>query len=74
MNCLINISESTDRVVFDVTEAKKNEVKVVGTFEEPWFCGKDVCEILEYADNKKALQTHVKKEYKKTLKELRRSC
>jgi prophage antirepressor-like protein len=70
MNCLINISESTDRVVFDAKGAKKDQVKVVGTFEEPWFCGKDVCEILEYSDTKQALQNRVEDKCKKTLKEM----
>jgi len=70
MNCLINISESTDYIVFDVRGAKKNQVKVVGTFEDPWFCGKDVCEILEYSNIKKVLWELVENEYKKTLKEL----
>jgi len=50
--------------------AKKTDVKVVGTFEEPWFCGKDVCEILEYTNVKQALQINVQQKNKKTLKEL----
>ena len=30
---------------FDFGDKK---LRVYGTSEEPWFCGKDVCEILEY--------------------------
>jgi prophage antirepressor-like protein len=39
-------------------------------FEDPWFCGRDVCEILEYKDIHQALQKHVQQKSKKTLKEL----
>jgi len=60
----------TNVVNFNVEGAKKTSVKVVGTFEEPWFCGRDVCEILEYKDIKDALQKHVQQKSKKSLKEL----
>ena len=45
-------------------------IKLAGTTEEPYFCGKDVCEVLGYKDIKKALQEHVKSKYKKELKGL----
>ena len=67
---MFQISESTNVVHFNVEGAKKTDVKVVGTFEEPWFCGRDVCEILEYKDIKQALQKHVQHKSKKSLKEL----
>ena len=67
---MFQISESTNVVHFNVEGAKKTDVKVVGTFEEPWFCGREVCEILEYKDIKDALQKHVQQKSKKTLKEL----
>jgi len=67
---MFQISESTNVVHFNVEGAKKTDVKVVGTFEEPWFCGKDVCEILEYTNVKQALQINVQQKNKKTLKEL----
>jgi prophage antirepressor-like protein len=53
-----------------VEGAKKTDVKVVGTFEEPWFCGRDVCEILEYSNIHQALQINVQQKNKKPLKEL----
>jgi prophage antirepressor-like protein len=68
MNQLINLSG--DYVTFDVGEKKKQRVKIVGTFKQPYFCGRDVCEILEYIDIKQALQTHVKPKNKKDLKTL----
>jgi len=67
---MFQISESTNVVHFNVEGAKKTDVKVVGTFEEPWFCGRDVCEILEYTNINKALQEHVQQKSKKSLKEL----
>ncbi len=39
---MFQISKSTNVVHFNVGGAKKTDVKVVGTFEEPWFCGRDV--------------------------------
>ena len=44
------------------------QIKIVGTFDDPYFCGKDVCTILEYSNVKKALQEHVKPKHKKDLK------
>jgi len=67
---MFQISEATNVVNFNVEGAKKTSVKVVGTFEEPWFCGRDVCEILEYSNIKDALQKHVQQKSKKSLKEL----
>jgi len=67
---MFQISESTNVVHFNVEGAKKTDVKVVGTFEEPWFCGKDVCEILEYSNIHQALQINVQQKNKKPLKEL----
>ena len=52
MNQLINLSG--DYVTFDVGEKKKQKVKIVGTFKQPYFCGRDVCEILGYVDLKQA--------------------
>ncbi len=52
MNQLINLSGAlqssagagADYVTFDVGEKKKQRVKIVGTFKQPYFCGKDVCD------------------------------
>lgn len=48
----------------------EKRVKIVGTSNEPWFCGKDVCEILGYKSAKVALHTHIKHTYKKNLSEV----
>ena len=34
---------------------------IIGTFDEPWFCGKDICNILGYSDIQRALWDYVKK-------------
>jgi prophage antirepressor-like protein len=38
---------------------------MVGTKDEPWFCGRDVCNVMEYNDYRHALSNHVKSEDKK---------
>jgi len=68
MQSLINLSG--DHVVFDVGHKKSQKVKIVGTHKNPWFCGKDVCEILEYKDIQNVLFKHVKPKYKNNLKTL----
>ena len=45
-------------------------VRIFGTNENPWFCGRDVCDILEYSDYRKALFKFVDDENKKSLKDL----
>ena len=50
-------------------DGKDHFVKLQGTTDEPYFCGKDVCAILGYVDIKKALQVHIKSKHKRELKE-----
>jgi len=45
-------------------------VRIFGTNEDPWFCGRDICDILEYENYRKALMVHIKEDCKKSLKEL----
>ena len=68
MNTLINLTG--DYITFDVGNKKSQKVKIVGTHKNPWFCGKDVCEILEYKNIPDAFYKHVKPKYKKDLKTL----
>jgi len=46
------------------------KVRIFGTNEDPWFCGKDVCDILEYSNYKQAISIHIDTENKKSLKNL----
>jgi prophage antirepressor-like protein len=69
MNQLINLSG--DYVTFDIGEKNKQNVKIVGTFKQPYFCGRDICEILGYENIQQALYLHVKQKHKKELKALK---
>jgi prophage antirepressor-like protein len=44
------IKQLDDKLTFN-----KKEVRLVGTYEEPWFVAKDVCDILEVTDVSVAL-------------------
>jgi len=45
-------------------------VRIFGTNEDPWFCGRDVCDILKYEKYRDALLNNVDDENKKSLKDL----
>ena len=45
-------------------------VRIIGTNEDPWFCGRDVCKILEYANYRQSLYDNVEDDNKKSLKDL----
>jgi len=45
-------------------------IRLQGTSDCPYFCGKDVCTVLDYKDIKQALQTFIASDDKKSLKEL----
>jgi prophage antirepressor-like protein len=62
------IKFENNHVTFDFETKPGQKIKIVGTFDDPYFCGIDVCTILEYTNVKKALQNHVKPKYKKDLK------
>lgn len=38
----------------------KKMVKLAGTIDNPYFCGKDICIVLGYSNIKKALHENVK--------------
>ena len=62
------IKFENNHVTFDFETKPGQKIKIVGTYDDPYFCGKDVCTILEYKDVKDALQKNVKPKYKKDLK------
>ena len=45
-------------------------VTLVGTYDSPWFSGKELCMGFGYKDMKDALYTHVKPKHKTTLSDL----
>ena len=59
----MNINE----FIKEVFKFEDKKVKIVGTYEEPWFCGRDVCGILEYSNYRVAIADHVDEEDKQSL-------
>jgi prophage antirepressor-like protein len=68
MDSLINLYENRNAMKI-VLDGKEHFVKLQGTTEEPYFCGKDVCAILGYSNIKKALLENVKLKHKKELQD-----
>lgn len=50
---------------------KNYKIKLAGTIDTPYFCGKDICFILGYKDSKNVLHRYVDSKNKKSFKELR---
>ena len=48
------------------------KIKVCGTVETPWFCGKDVAKVLGYKDTKRALSRHADTDDKTSLSDILR--
>ena len=69
MKALMELQTNTDHITFEVV-GKQRRVRVVGACDKPWFNGLDVCAILDYKNEKKALQEHLTHKCKKTLSEL----
>lgn len=57
-------------VINKVFKFSEKEIKVVGTSDNPWFCGKDVAELLEYKNTNDALLKHIFSKNKKNLRDL----
>ena len=61
----IKISKNNDHIIID----NKYQIKIVGTFDFPYFCGEDVCYMLGYDNMKDALEKHVGPRQKKMFSE-----
>ena len=66
MNALIDLTKCREYMTVTLDE-KNYTVKLAGTTKYPYFCGKDLCDILDQKDHKYALKTHVPSKYKKEL-------
>jgi prophage antirepressor-like protein len=62
-----NLEILLQSINYDFEGAK---IRIVGTPDTPWFCGKDVANILEYKDTDQALRKHVRDRNKKKLIEI----
>lgn len=64
----IDFNKLTDHV--EVTAGGRvHRIRVVGTYDNPYFCGKDVCTVLNYKNIKVTLRTQVDSYDKKMLSE-----
>jgi prophage antirepressor-like protein len=70
MNALINLKDCREYMTITLN-GKDHQIKLAGTIDDPYFCGRDVCEILGYKNIHKALDVHVKSKHKKDLKTLK---
>lgn len=64
----------TENFLFDVENhdirINGKQIKMVGTFEDPYFCGKDVAEALGYKGVQQTINERIDKEDKKILNDL----
>lgn len=69
MDALINLKDCSEFMTLTFN-GKTHLIRLAGTTEEPYFCGKDVCTLLEYSNVKNALFKLVDDEDKKSLDKL----
>ena len=62
-----NFDKCREYMVVTMDGGKDHHIKLAGTTEEPYFCGKDVCETLGYENVKATLFKLVEPENKKEL-------
>ena len=66
ITALMDLRSCTDSITFDV-KGVEGQVRVVGSYEVPWFNGRDVCAVLQYKNPLDSLQKHVLPHQKKSL-------
>jgi prophage antirepressor-like protein len=69
MNALIDLTKCREYLTINIG-GRDQQVRLCGTITDPYFCGRDVCEVLGYKNPKKALLTHIKTKHKKELVEM----
>jgi len=60
-------------LVNELVSYNNSNVRVIGTYDDPWFCGNDVAKILGYSNTSnanKAIRVHVDDEDKTTMDQL----
>jgi prophage antirepressor-like protein len=73
MNALIDLTKCREYMTINIG-GKNHQVKLSGTINEPYFCGRDVCEVLGYEAPLKALQRYVEDEDKNILSNIMVTC
>ena len=64
----MNLNECREHLTLTLECGRSQKVKLMGTTADPYFCAKDVCELLGYTSIKDALYKHVDEDEKKELK------
>jgi len=64
-NPLFKFNDKADKLVVN-----GKDIPIIGTYDEPWLAGKELCEALGYKDPKYTLQNNVREKHKKSLSEL----
>jgi very-short-patch-repair endonuclease len=70
MDSLIDLTKCREHMTVNIG-GRDHQIRLSGTIEDPYFCGKDVCKVLGYIDSKQALLLNVDDDDKKNLKNLR---
>ena len=66
----MNLNECKEHMTLTLECGRSQRIKIMGTTADPYFCGRDVCELLGYKDVNRTLWDHVDEEDKKDLKSL----
>jgi prophage antirepressor-like protein len=61
-----------NKLLNEIFNFDQHTIKIMGNFENPWFCAFDVCNILGYENDRKAIYDHVDEEDKKSLYQIKR--
>jgi hypothetical protein len=69
MNALIDLTKCREHLTINIG-GRDHQIKLCGTIEDPYFCGRDACEVLGYGNIQKALYENVKPKHKQTLQTL----
>jgi prophage antirepressor-like protein len=63
MNTLIDLGKCREYMTVTIG-GKDHQIKLAGSIEDPYFCGKDVCKVLGYSNLQDVLFKHVKPKYR----------
>lgn len=72
MNALIDLEKCREYLTVSINK-DNHKIRLSGTINDPYFCGKDLCEMLGYSDLKEAIKKFVDEEDKTNLNELNKS-
>lgn len=73
MNALINLKECREYMTLYINETS-HQIKLAGTLNDPYFCGRDICNVLGYRDSKTAIKKFTEEEDRSNLENLKVNC